>query len=143
MAGRAARNEKGLVIFYADRITDSMQRTIDETDRRRAKQIEYNIEHGIVPKTIRKSIEQVMGQTSVLDIRGADNAKSKQYALVDTDVAVAADDEVEYTNIAGLEKLISSTQKAMQKAAKDLDFMEAARLRDTMLGLQKQKEAMK
>jgi excinuclease ABC subunit B len=143
MAGRAARNEKGLVIFYADQITDSMQRTIDETDRRRAKQIEYNIEHGIVPKTIRKSVEQVMKQTSVLDIRGADNAKSKQYALVDTDVAVAADDEVEYTNIAGLEKLIASTQKAMQKAAKDLDFMEAARLRDKMLGLQKQKEAMK
>jgi len=143
MAGRAARNEKGLVIFYADRITDSMQRTIDETDRRRAKQIEYNIEHGITPKTIRKSVEQVMKQTSVLDIRGADNAKAKQYALVDTDVAVAADDEVEYTNIASLEKLIASTQKAMQKAAKDLDFMEAARLRDKMLGLQKQKEAMK
>jgi excinuclease ABC subunit B len=141
MAGRAARNADGLVIFYADRITDSMQRTIDECNRRRDKQIAFNIKHGITPKTVRKGVEQIMKQTSVLDIKGYD-AKSK-YAVTDEAVAVAAEDEVEYKNIAQLEKLISSTKKAMEKAAKDLDFMEAARLRDKMLALQREKEAMK
>ena len=69
-AGRAARNVDGLVIFYADKMTESMQKTIDETTRRREKQIQYNIEHNITPTTIMKSIEQIMGQTSVLDIKG-------------------------------------------------------------------------
>jgi excinuclease ABC subunit B len=142
MAGRAARNAEGLVIFYADRITESMQRTIDECSRRRDKQIAYNIEHGITPRTVRKGIEQIMKQTSVLDIKGYD-AKGK-YAVPDEGtVAVAAEDEVEYKNIAQLDKLIASTKKAMEKAAKDLDFMEAARLRDKMLALQKEKEGMK
>jgi excinuclease ABC subunit B len=142
MAGRAARNAEGLVIFYADRITDSMQRTIDECSRRRDRQIAYNIEHGITPKTVRKGIEQIMKQTSVLDIKGYD-AKGK-YAVPDEGaIAVAAEDEVEYKNIAQLDKLITTTRKAMEKAAKDLDFMEAARLRDKMLALQKEKEAMK
>ena len=72
MAGRAARNVDGLVIFYADKMTESMQRTIDETTRRREKQIKYNMEHGITPKTIIKSTEQIFKQTSVLDIKGYD-----------------------------------------------------------------------
>jgi excinuclease ABC subunit B len=142
MAGRAARNAEGLVIFYADRITDSMQRTIDECSRRRDKQIRYNAEHGITPKTVRKGVEQIMKQTSVLDIKGYDN-KSKYAVPDEAAVAVAAEDEVEYKNIAQLDKLITSTKKAMEKAAKDLDFMEAARLRDKMLALQKEKEGMK
>jgi excinuclease ABC subunit B len=141
MAGRAARNAEGLVIFYADHMTDSMQRTIDECDRRRAKQVSYNIEHGITPRTVRKDIAQIMGQTSVLDIKGYDE-KSK-YAVGDVPSTVAAEEPAEYKNIAQLEKLIASTKKAMEKAAKDLDFMEAARLRDKMLGLQKEKEEMK
>jgi len=141
MAGRAARNVNGLVIFYADRMTDSMQRTIDECDRRRSRQIAYNIEHSITPHTVRKGIEQIMGQTSVLDIKGYDS-KSK-YAVTDELLPVAAEEAVEYKGIAQLDKLILSTKRAMEKAAKDLDFMEAARLRDKMLALQKEKEAMK
>ena len=141
MAGRAARNVNGLVIFYADRMTDSMQRTIDECNRRRDKQLRYNAENGITPTTVRKGIDQIMKQTSVLDIKGYD-ANSK-YAAHDEPISIAAEETVEYKNIAQLEKLIAQTRKGMEKAAKDLDFMEAARLRDKMLGLQKEKEAMK
>jgi excinuclease ABC subunit B len=141
MAGRAARNVDGLVIFYADKITDSMQRTIEETDRRREKQIAYNQEHGIIPRTIRKSVQEIMLQGSVLEIKGYDSSKS--YAVQDEALPIAAEDAPEYRNIADLEKLITKTKKAMEKAAKELDFMEAARLRDNMLKLQKEKEAMK
>lgn len=141
MAGRAARNVDGLVIFYADKITNSMQRTIDETTRRREKQIKYNTEHGITPRTIIKSTEDVFKQTSVLDIKGYD--EQNQYAVHDGVSAMAAEDEVEYKNIAQLEKLLAQTKKAMEKAAKELDFMEAARLRDKLFILQKEKEAMK
>ncbi|MBS1616316.1 MAG: excinuclease ABC subunit UvrB [Bacteroidetes bacterium] len=142
MAGRAARNADGLVIFYADRITASMQRTIDECNRRRDKQIHYNQEHGIIPQTVRKDVAQIMGQTSVLDIKGYD--ATGKYALQDEDFgSIAAEERVEYKSIAQLDKFIAATKKAMEKAAKDLDFMEAARLRDKMLGLQKEKEGMK
>jgi excinuclease ABC subunit B len=141
MAGRAARNVDGLVIFYADNITESMQRTIDETDRRREKQIKYNQEHGIVPRTIRKSVQEIMLQGSVLEIKGYDSSKS--YAAQDEVLPIAAEDAPEYRNIAELDKLIAKTKKAMEKAAKELDFMEAARLRDNMLKLQKEKESMK
>lgn len=140
MAGRAARNVDGLVIFYADKITDSMQRTIDETQRRREKQLKYNEAHGIVPQTIKKSKEQIFKQTSVLDIKGYD--ENSKYALGDTP-SIAAEDEVEYKSAAQLDKLITQTRKAMDKAAKDLDFMEAARLRDKLMALQKEKEEMK
>lgn len=142
-AGRAARNVDGLVIFYADKITESMQKTMDETLRRREKQIAYNIEHGITPKTVIKSKEQVFAQTSVLDIKGFD--EKKPYALGgDEDIiTVAAEDQEEYLTIPKMEKKISSTKKAMEKAAKDMDFMEAARLRDEMFRLQKQLEEMK
>ena len=141
MAGRAARNVNGLVIFYADRMTDSMQRTIDETDRRRERQVQYNIENNITPQTVLKSKEQIFKQTSVLDIKGYD--EKNKYAIGDDTVTLAAEDEVVYKTAAQLDKLIAQTRKGMEKAAKDLDFMEAARLRDKMLALQKEKEAMK
>jgi excinuclease ABC subunit B len=141
MAGRAARNVDGLVIFYADRMTDSMQRTIDECDRRRAKQVAYNKEHGIVPQTVRKGIDQIMKQTSVLEIKGYD--EKGKYAVHEELSMQAAEPEMEYKGIAQLEKLIATTKKAMEKAAKDLDFMEAARLRDKMMALQAEREAMK
>ncbi|HYE53305.1 MAG TPA: helicase-related protein, partial [Chitinophagaceae bacterium] len=141
-AGRAARNVDGLVIFYADTMTQSMQKTIDETNRRREKQVAYNIEHGITPRTVIKSKEQVFAQTSVLDIRGYDPASP--YAT-DPDglVTVAADEQETYKTIPQLEKAINATKKQMEKAARDLDFMEAARLRDEMFALQKQMEELK
>jgi len=141
MAGRAARNAEGLVIFYADGMTESMQRTIDETDRRRDKQLKYNAEHGITPQTVRKSKEQIMKQTSVLDIKGYD--EKNKYAVSDEVSMMAAEDEVSYKSASQLDKLIAQTKKSMEKAAKDLDFMEAARLRDKMLQLQKEKESLK
>ena len=141
MAGRAARNVEGLVIFYADKITESMQRTMDETDRRRDKQLKYNEENGIIPQTVRKSKEQIFKQTSVLDIKGYDD--KNKYAVNDEATSMAAEDEVSYKSVAQLDKLIAQTRKSMEKAAKDLDFMEAARLRDKLFQLQKEKEAMK
>ncbi len=141
MAGRAARNVNGLVIFYADKITDSMQRTIDETGRRREKQIKNNIEKGITPQTIRKSIEQIMGQTSVLEIKGYD--ENNKYAIADEMISMAAEEQVEYKTAAQLDKEIGKVKKEMEKAAKELDFMEAARLRDLLFKLQKDKEGMK
>ncbi|HEX8675571.1 MAG TPA: excinuclease ABC subunit UvrB [Segetibacter sp.] len=141
-AGRAARNVDGLVIFYADKVTDSMQRTIDETDRRREKQVAFNIEHGITPQTVRKSIEQIMKQTSVLDIKGE---PANQYAIDDegTLVTRAAETEINYKTIPQMEKSIAQTKKQMEKAARDLDFIEAARLRDEMFKMQKELEGMK
>ena len=137
MAGRAARNVDGLVIFYGDKITDSMQRTIDETARRREKQIAYNLEHHITPTTVSKSIEQIMKQTSVLDIKGYHEEDT--YSInQDDSSALVAEEEVVYENSRDLEKAIQRIKKDMEKAAKDLDFMEAARLRDRMFELQKQ-----
>ncbi len=141
MAGRAARNVNGLVIFYANKITDSMQRTIDETNRRREKQINFNTQHGITPTTIIKSIDQIMKQGSVLDIKGFD--PNSQYAIMDELPQMAAEAEGTYRTANQLDKLINSTKKAMEKAAKDLDFMEAARLRDSLFKLQKEKELLK
>lgn len=143
-AGRAARNVDGLVIFYADNMTESMQRTIDETSRRREKQIAHNTLHGIVPRTVKKSRDQVFAQTSVLDIKGYD--PSNPYALAPNEELVAttaAEEQVVYQTIPQMEKAIAKTKKEMEKAARDLDFMEAARLRDEMFGLQKQLQEMK
>jgi excinuclease ABC subunit B len=142
-AGRAARNVDGLVIFYADQMTESMQRTIDETGRRREKQIAYNIQHNITPTTIKKSIQQIMQQTSVLDIKGFD--PKNPYAIQPEQglVTLAAEEQVAYKTIPQLEKAVNQTKKQMEKAARDLDFIEAARLRDEMFRLQKDLENMK
>jgi excinuclease ABC subunit B len=134
-AGRAARNVDGKVIFYAEKITESMQRTIDETNRRREKQIAYNIEHGITPRTIIKSKDQVFAQTSVLEIKGYN--PDSRYATDSRGVTVAAEDDEVYVTIPQMEKAIGRIKKEMEKAAKDLDFMEAARLRDEMFTMQK------
>ena len=145
-AGRAARNVDGMVIFYADIMTDSMQKTIDETNRRREKQIAYNIAHGITPKTIVKSIDQIMKQTGVLDIKGYD--ATKPYAVPenapDNGGLIAAEEEQEgYMTIPQMEKAIVKVKKLMEKSARDMDFMEAARLRDDMFKMQAALEGLK
>ena len=140
-SGRAARNVNGRVIFYADKMTQSMQRTIDETNRRRDKQIKYNTEHQITPTTIIKSIQQVMAQSAVLEIKGYTlnniNIKTTDNMLM------VADSENTYTTIPQIEKAITQTKKQMDKFAKALDFMEAAKLRDEMFRLETQLEKMK
>jgi len=141
-AGRAARNVNGLVIFYADKMTESMQKTIDETSRRREKQIAYNIEHGITPRTVTKSKEQVFQQTSVLDIKGYGNTPT--YTIENEQLSMVAEDPEEtYQTIPQLEKAIARMKKEMEKAARDLDFMQAASLRDEMFVMQKRLEEMK
>ena len=142
-AGRAARNVDGLVIFYADKMTESMQKTIDETDRRREKQISFNIEYGITPTTIIKSKEQILAQGSVLDVKGYDPSRPYSIGNDEDIITIAAEEQEEYLTIPKMEKKISTTKKSMEKAAKDMDFMEAARLRDEMFRLQKELETMK
>jgi len=142
-AGRAARNVDGLVIFYADKMTESMQRTIDETSRRREKQVKFNEANSITPKTILKSRQDVFASTSVLDIKGF-NEKNPYAISGDHDpVDIAAEEEAEYKTIPQMEKAISKIKKEMEKAARDLDFMEAARLRDSMFTLQKKLTELK
>jgi excinuclease ABC subunit B len=142
-AGRAARNVDGLVIFYADKMTGSMQKTIDETGRRREKQISYNIEHGITPTTIVKSKEQIFAQGSVLDVKGYDPSNPYSIAADQDIVTVAAEDQAVYSTIPQLEKGIAKIKREMEKAAKDMDFMEAARLRDEMFRMLKELDEMK
>ena len=133
-AGRAARNVNGLVIFYADKVTEAMQLTIDETNRRRAIQQAYNEEHGITPTMNRKSKEEIMSKRSILDIRGKqDNAYIENEAP-----SIAADPVVKYMGRDELEKLIKATEAKMKKAAKELDFITAAQYRDEMMALKKQ-----
>ncbi len=140
-AGRAARNVEGLVIFYADKMTESMERTIEETARRREKQVAYNTAHNITPTTVSKSREQIFAQTSVLDIKGYN--PDSPYAVEDLPLTRAAESDAEYTTIPQVEKTLAKTKKEMEKAARDMDFMEAARLRDEMFSLQKKLETMK
>jgi excinuclease ABC subunit B len=132
-AGRAARNVNGLVIFYADKITVSMQKTIDETNRRRSIQEAYNLEHGITPQTIFSSREQILGRKSILDIREGGNRAYIEPA----EPSLAADPVLAYLNRDQIELMIKDTEDKMKKAAKELDFITAAHHRDEMLALKK------
>lgn len=132
-AGRAARNANGLVIFYADKITASMQRTIEETHRRRTKQIAYNEEHGITPKTLSKTKEEIMQKSSILDFRG----KEPKAYIEPSASTIAADPVVKFMNRTQIEQLISETEQKMKAAAKDLDFIQAASYRDELAVLKK------
>ena len=135
-AGRAARNANGLVIFYADTVTDSMQRTIDETNRRRAIQMAYNEEHGITPQTLAKTREEILSRSSVLDVRG-----KREYYVEPERPGIAADPVVSYMNRDQLERLLKETEEKMKAAAKDLDFITAAKYRDEMLAIKDQLKA--
>ncbi|HVD97301.1 MAG TPA: excinuclease ABC subunit UvrB [Cytophagaceae bacterium] len=131
--GRAARNSNGKVIMYADKMTDSMREAIDETARRRTIQMEYNEKHGITPVTISKSKEAILGQTKVADSK----KETKNYYIPEEEPSIAADPVVNYMSKPELEKLMERTKKQMERAAKDLDFMEAAKLRDEYFALKK------
>lgn len=126
--GRAARNENGRVIMYADKVTESMQLSIDETNRRRSIQKAYNTEHGITPTSVKKSKEAILGQTGVADSKKG----TKNYYVESEEHSVAADPVVAYMEKPALEKMILKTQKSMEKAAKELDFIQAAKLRDEL-----------
>ena len=134
--GRAARNDRGRVIMYADKITASMQITMDETNRRRDIQIKYNTEHGITPKTVGKSKSEIIEQTSVVDFKGG---VQKAYVEMDT-ASLAADPIVQYMTKPDLKKSIENTKKEMLAAAKNMDFLLAAKLRDEMFALEKMME---
>ncbi|NBB28722.1 excinuclease ABC subunit UvrB [Cellulophaga sp. BC115SP] len=133
--GRAARNDQGKVLMYADRITGSMQKAIEETNRRRAIQMEYNIEHGITPKTILRSKQAIIEQTSIADVMG--KTTKTNYYVEPQDVQMAADPVLAYMSKPEIEAQIKKVQNEMDKAAKELDFVAAARLRDEMFGLKK------
>jgi len=132
-AGRAARNINSRVIMYADKMTDSMQRTIDETNRKRSRQIAYNEEHGITPTQIIRSTESIMGQTAVADARN----KVPVAYVEKEEINAAADPVVRYMSKSELQKMINQSRRSMEKAVKELDFSEAARLRDEMFAYQK------
>lgn len=136
--GRAARNINGTVIMYADKMTDSMRKTIDETARRRALQIKYNEEHGMVPTALNKSKEKILEQTKVAD--GDPSIRQMKYEFTE-ELSLAADPVVQHMTEDQLNKAILNTRKQMEKAAKELDFIEAARLRDELYALEKQKKA--
>lgn len=133
--GRAARNENGKVIMYADTVTDSMRRTIEENDRRREIQIAYNTKHGITPRTVKKSKDEIMKQTGIADAKVG--SEYMDAYIEPEEINIAADPVVEFMSKEQIEKTIKETEKRMLKAAKAMDFMEAARLRDELFALQK------
>jgi excinuclease ABC subunit B len=131
--GRAARNVNGRVIMYADKVTESMQDAIDETDRRRKIQLDYNTANGITPRTVLKSKESILGQTKVADSKRS----TRNYYVENEEITLAADPVVAYLSKDELLKMSDRTRKAMEKAAKELEFIEAAKLRDEYMALQK------
>jgi len=142
--GRAARNVNGLVIMYADKITDSMAKAIEETERRREKQIAYNMKHGLAPRALKKSKEEIMQQTQVAGKKSdSGKGKTRNYSEPDEISNIAAEEKVNYKNKGDVQKLIDRTRKQMENAARELDFIEAARLRDELFELQKLLEDFK
>ncbi len=138
-AGRAARNINSKVIMYADKITGSMQRTIDETDRKREKQLKYNQENNIIPTQITKSTESILSQSSYLN-----KTENKPRPYIENDsIDLAADPVIKYMNKDQLQKALQQSRRSMEKAAKELNFPDAARYRDEMMELQKLYESMK
>jgi excinuclease ABC subunit B len=138
--GRAARNENGKVIMYADRITDSMKKTIEETERRRQVQMAYNTQHGITPTSVLKSKEQILKETSVADAKKHTEQLAYDQAMADMAVA---DPVFEYMGKSELEKAIKETERSMQRAAKEMEFIEAARYRDQIEQLKLQLKKLK
>jgi len=134
VAGRAARNSNGKVVMYADKITESMRLTIDETTRRREKQIKYNAEHGITPITVFKTRDEIMKQAAVLDIR---KTSPDAYIEMEEDVNLAAEPVMQYMTTEQLHKAIEDTRRKMLEASKDTDFLSAAKYRDEMQSMQK------
>ena len=134
--GRAARNINGFVLMFADRMTKSMQRTIDETERRRALQIAYNKKHGIIPTALNKSKEIILESTKVADGDLRDSLSPKS-----TEKKTVKMEKNAFKNEAALDQEIKRIKKAMEKAAKELEFIEAAGFRDQMKALQKLKKS--
>lgn len=130
--GRAARNVNGMVIMYADKMTDSMAKTIEETERRRAQQMAYNEAHGITPTPLQKSKEAILKSTKVADGDAEYRNQLDDY----TELSNVAEAKPNYGSAEELESLITATKKAMEKAAKELDFIQAAHLRDRLFELQ-------
>ena len=130
ISGRAARNVEGKVVLYADEITDAIQRTLDETNRRRKKQMEYNVTHGITPQSINKTIEQIMQSTSI----------AEGYASIDRDAdkeeKPSKEEFFQYLELDNKDKLLDLIKREMKKAAMKLDFERAAELRDRILELE-------
>jgi excinuclease ABC subunit B len=134
--GRAARNEHGHVIMYADTVTQSMETAISETNRRRSRQMAYNQEHGITPRSVHKSRTAILEQTKMFD-----NKSRQKYYVEEAPQNIAADPVVAYMSQEQLKNHIQATKQQMEAAAKALEFMEAARLRDMLILLEKEKEA--
>ena len=132
-AGRAARNINSKVIMYADKVTDSMQKMINETNRRREKQMNYNVANNIIPTQIIKSIDDIMGQTAVAGIK----ASSPSAYIEKEGLNIAADPVIQYMTKEKLQKLVAKTRKSMESSVKELDFLEAARYRDELIALEK------
>jgi excinuclease ABC subunit B len=136
-AGRAARNVRGKVIMYADTVTDSMKRMIDETERRRAIQQEYNEEHGIIPVTVKKSVDDVMRSTVVADHRGMSEEEIDYYTRRMEPTPVVADPVIKYLTDDQKRDLVEQLREEMQEASKELQFERAAELRDRIAELEK------